>query len=385
MKIALVTEYFYPNSKGGTEKYVYQQAKKLIEAGNVVVVITISENGVTSFKYDEIEVHTINHENGGEKQIISGQKPSKNIIEFENLLKKLSPDTVHFHTLTPSFGIFHIEIAKQLNCKILFTAHTPSITCIRGDLMQYGAYACDGKIEKQKCLSCFCNKKGVPKFFSPATAKILLSFRYPNHITKVVDYKYNTLNKLNSLCDALYVFTKWQEKVFIENGFDPSKLIVTTQMQVPLKTKTKVKVNEGKLKIGFIGRIAKEKGLHVLVKALKNINNSNIELHIAGIPPSARDKYFMQLKGITENVKNIFWQYNLNEDELKDFYKKIDLLCIPSIWYETGPFVLYEALQNNIPIIANDLGDMREWKIKGFDVNLYHDLNGLEQLIKSTL
>jgi len=119
--------------------------------------------------------------------------------------------------------------------------------------------------------------------------------------------------------------------------------------------------------------------LHILIEAFISAKRKDLQLHIAGIIND--ETYFNKLKKLTLEYPNIQWQINLSEVQMDQFYKKIDLLIIPSVTYETGPFVLYEAFERNIPVVANKLGDMEIWKKKGFNVELYDDLSKFKQII----
>ncbi len=48
---------------------------------------------------------------------------------------------------------------------------------------------------------------------------------------------------------------------------------------------------------------------------------------------------------------------------------EIDILVVPSLWYENAPLVIYEAFASNTPVIATALGGMAE--------AVTHEVNGL--------
>lgn len=379
MKIALVTAYFYPTSRGGTEKYVLSLAKSLIKQHQEVHILT-SGTPNTIITYEDITVHCLNDELSHDYDILSSRKAAGNLNDFRRILSENKYDLVHFHTLTPAFNIFHLSVAKRLNAEIHFTAHVPGITCIHGDLMRFGKQACDGLIQKHRCTACYISKKVPSTPISKIIAKTIDVLNYPVSTATAVERKVENLMELNKLCDKVFLFTNWQKEIFIKNGFEPTKITITSQLldiqlspEIPAEKKIKV--------IGFVGRITQEKGLHILIEAFKSANRKDLQLHIAGIIND--EKYFDRLKNVTANDSNILWKVNLSETQTNEFYKSIDLLVIPSITYETGPYVLYEAFEKNIPVIANNLGDMAIWKKKGFDISLYNIKSQLiEFLIK---
>jgi glycosyltransferase involved in cell wall biosynthesis len=383
MKICLVSEYFYPQSKGGTEKYVHQLAKKLISEHNVVEIITSSDVNIEGYFYDDIPVKVIVLKQIQETAIISGTKPADNLEKFEDILLRGKYDTVHFHTLTPAFNLYHIKAAKEIAKKVYFTAHIPAITCIHGDLMQFGKIPCDGLILNHRCTACYLSKKSIPKNLSQLLGVGITALKYPKTIANVVKNKLIDLQNLNQLCDKIFVFTHWQYRIFIANGFNEDKINLTTQILDKEISPEKIKPNTHFSKIGFVGRLSPEKGLHILLKAFIDSGRSDLQLDIATIRDESSTRYFERLWNISKHYSNVHWNFNLAPEEMNDFYKKIDVLCIPSIWYETGPFVLYEAFENKIPVIANNLGDMGVWKKKGYPIELYAHINELTNIFRA--
>lgn len=388
MKIALVTEYFYPQSKGGTEKYVLELGKKLITNNNEVEIITIAPQGTTDYNYKGIDVRVISNEVDKNKNVISGLEPSLNLNNFYKILLDGKYELVHFHSLTTAFSMHHINIASSLNLIIYFTAHVPSVTCIHGDLMLYGKVACDGEISNNRCMSCYLSKRRFSPVLSRLMAGIIDGFNYPKSISTIVKKKQNNVKGLNSVCDKIFIFTNWQKRIFIANGIDESKLTLIQQTELKtdeITAKNPAILKKRKAKLAYVGRMCYEKGVHILLETFISLNNPNLELHIAAIVENAEDPYIIKMENLAKQQPNIFWSYNLDQGEIQAFYKKIDYLCIPSIWYETGPYVLYEAFNNNIPIIANNLGDMEIWKEKGYSIELYNNSSELSSLLKNII
>jgi glycosyltransferase involved in cell wall biosynthesis len=379
MKIALVSAYFYPYSNGGTEKYVLNLAKKLIIEGNIVKVITAFKSVQDEFYFQDLEVIVLPDETSTDRGIITGCTNPSNLIFFKSILEKENFDLIHFHTLTPAFNIFHLEEVHKNGIKIHFTAHVPAITCIHGDLMQFGETACHGKIDNNLCKACYLNKKGVPRQLCKLVSKSVDIVGWPKSIFNVVTQKQRDLQKLNKLCDKLYLFTNWQEKIFLSNGFDSAKIKITTQLIGEVLVPQK-KVNRKTKTIAFIGRISREKGLHILVNSFILSHRKDLNLLIIGIENDA--EYLTTIQKMSLSHQNILWKFNLSNEEVSKYYKDIDVLIIPSIWYETGPYVLYEAIENGVSVIANNLGDMSIWRDKGFQVEVYNSSSELVNLLE---
>jgi len=48
------------------------------------------------------------------------------------------------------------------------------------------------------------------------------------------------------------------------------------------------------------------------------------------------------------------------QNDLPRVLHALDVLIVPSIWYENTPTVIYEAIAAGVPVIATNLGGMRE-------------------------
>lgn len=365
MKILLVTEYFYPQSSGGTELYVYNLAKALQKQNHQTEVLSLFDGEQKQTFYKDITVHYITFNKDFRTAVINGEEPADNLKSFVAAVQEINPSVVHFHTLTTSIGTYHIEAVKQVIFKVVLTSHIASHTCIRGNLIQMGKFVCDGKVEEQKCLSCYLQYRGIPEPLNHLSAYIIRTTGFPKSLSKVVTHKKKEIQKLQDSLDQLVVVSNWQREVFIKNGFDPQKLNLCRQAVEVCKMPSAIKKDPNKLVLGFIGRITAVKGLHVLLSSLKYVAIKNLELRIAAIPTETEMDYYHRQKQQAENLPNLVWIENLPNEKVGEFLQELDVLCVPSQVSETGPFVVYEALAQGIPVLGSDLGGIPELIAEG--------------------
>jgi glycosyltransferase involved in cell wall biosynthesis len=383
MKVLLVSEYFYPHSTGGTEQYVYELAGALTSANINTTILAVSTSA-DSYRYNNLEVHTIPFNTNLSKEVIGGIVAADNLQAFINKIKELQPDVIHFHTLTTSIGVFHYQAAHKTGAKVFFTSHIPGNTCLRGDLMRYGEKVCDGKVRLNTCLACYLNANGMPKAISPLAAKAMRVLKYPTILSQASAIKKQQLEKIKAVCSNIVTMSNWQQQVFLINGFAPTQLILSrhTFKGIPLNFKQEPQPDT--ITIGFAGRISPEKGLHILIEAFKKLDSKLYTLQIAGIKHPEHKKYMDGLLAETEELKNIHWHFDYTPDTISSFYQQINVLCIPSVCNETGPFVMFEAIARHIPVIASNIGGMQEWAGLNYPVKTYEFDNAaaLTQLLK---
>jgi glycosyltransferase involved in cell wall biosynthesis len=122
--------------------------------------------------------------------------------------------------------------------------------------------------------------------------------------------------------------------------------------QIPLESRLE---RDGIFNIGIVGRIAPVKGhLRLLQAASKLKHLSQVRYQVIGAGPSeAECRRFCQDNGLT-NVCFLGFRSNIH-----DYLRQLDLLVIPSM-HEGLPYTLLEAMFHRLPIIASDVGGLRE-------------------------
>ncbi len=109
----------------------------------------------------------------------------------------------------------------------------------------------------------------------------------------------------------------------------------------------------------FVGRLVKRKGVHILIEALKDLQDYSWELRIVGKGPES------------DNLKNMVKEYNLengiifegrvSDERLSQLYKWCDFLILPSYDDKSGDIeglgvVLLESFSYKKPVIATKWG-----------------------------
>jgi len=112
----------------------------------------------------------------------------------------------------------------------------------------------------------------------------------------------------------------------------------------------------GKKNVGFAGRIGWEKGIDVLIKAMKTID---AQLWLAGpYKDVVGDKTYEELKPIIS--KKVKFLGPIKHEQMGDFYRSIDCLVLPSTNnLETFGIVQAEAMVCGTPVVASNLPGVR--------------------------
>jgi glycosyltransferase involved in cell wall biosynthesis len=121
--------------------------------------------------------------------------------------------------------------------------------------------------------------------------------------------------------------------------------------------------------LGFVARLEKEKGAKYLIEALHLCNSraclqycsncgqegGNLKLKILGDGTQRKNLETMSNRlGLKDKIEFLGFKNNP-----ANFYQEIDILIIPSLW-EGLSIVALEAMISGIPIIASNVGGLRE-------------------------
>jgi len=358
---------FYPKYKAGTETYVLNLAKELMQLGyKVSVIIPAIGEKIEGYKYDEVSVYSFFIPKKISTAELNGLIKPSGLKEFKQLLKKIKPDIFHLHSISRSLHAEHFKIASELNIKTVFTAHLGSTFCVRGDLLLFGKKQCDGNVKKHRCLTCFIKGKiNYGEAFSHILAfginNLLfnspLSSNYPAY--HIVSHKIHQLKILQRFSNSTIAIADWLNIAFKLNEFEDTKIIKQGINSLFIKNNETIKKNVN-IKLIFVGRMHPNKGVHILVNALENISAENIDLIIITIPFEDEIKYYEDIKIRYNALGYSEWYENLNKEEVAEKLNEADVLVLPSTKNEAAPLVILEAFAKKVPVIGSDYIAIKE-------------------------
>lgn len=126
---------------------------------------------------------------------------------------------------------------------------------------------------------------------------------------------------------------------------------IVGHMTPDLKPTATIKKNNSTFHVGYVAHTVLLKGLHYLLAAWQDINESgtkNITLHIGGNADEPMKNYIdAHFKGLV----NVKWHGHVSD--IPAFMQQLDLLVVPSL-VDAGPSTPLEAAYNSIPSIITD-------------------------------
>ena len=116
--------------------------------------------------------------------------------------------------------------------------------------------------------------------------------------------------------------------------------------------------------ISFIGRLVPQKGVDVLIKAIPQVNTlfENCTYLIVG-DGSNRKNLENLVKKL--NIKNIIFTGVVHHSRIPEFISASEIIVLPSLGAEGSPRILLEAMACGKPIIATNVGGIKDLIIDG--------------------
>ncbi|MEO6731316.1 MAG: glycosyltransferase [Ferruginibacter sp.] len=371
MKILICLHHFLPEYIGGTEIYTLRLAQGLRQAGveAVIVVPRFGHSDTAGYEYEGIRVIAYAENSVEDRKMIMGKTKPGGLAAFVDVLHKENPAIVHFHELAPGRGIniFHVEKTNELNIPLIITFHLAAYTCMKGSLVYKDIKKCDGLIRIKACTECVLETKGITGIKATLLAKASVALYTagldPTKLNStpgtalgfpyVIDKIKNDLLKLSKLAAKIIVLSEWYKNILEKNGVPSAKLLYIRQglaKEVPRHFN-----NSGisvPLKIVFIGRITAIKGLHLLIRAMGQLPQEKISLHIYG--RETNDDYVANCKKQSASMQNIHWMGAIPSEEVIATLSNYHVLCLPSD-FEMSPLVIQEAFAAGLPVLASDV------------------------------
>jgi glycosyltransferase involved in cell wall biosynthesis len=376
LKVAHALGWYFPDSTGGTEVYVESLARHLIEFGvasQIAAPARQGDRGDSRYTWNGMPVYRYPVPASTPEEL-AHRLPPGHFPEFDRWLAAQDCDVYHQHTLMCGCELAQLRSARALGLRTVVTIHVPGDVCLRGTMLLDGVRPCDGRVDVERCTSCWGPSRGIPSIMARWEAG------HPSISTKLARWLPDTplrtalltpaavvrrqqeLLEIHTLADRVIAVCRWLYDALLRNGFPAEKLVYCPQgidLARPLPPGPEPSPTPPGLRIGFLGRWERVKGIHVLVRAFRRMpRDVGAELIVHGVPADRR--YEREVRALAEGDERIHIRPPVPRAEIMQTLAGFDFLAVPSLWMETGPLVVLEAFAAGVPVIGSNLGGIAE-------------------------
>jgi glycosyltransferase involved in cell wall biosynthesis len=383
MRVLFAAHQFFPEHYAGVETVTLSLAREFAARGHEPYVLApkrsiptndIKPGEVEDYDFAGVSVRRV----GRPKEGLS--RPYR--LDYENevmaqrtreYMLEVEPDIVHaehFQGLSASV----IPAIRRLGVPLVYTATDFWTFCPVVDLRRHDGVMCEGP-EISHCIRCIASRypgtkmKQVIDLTPPAALKLagalsetgLSKLFRPLRQVRALKERPGTIREKMALVDHIIVYTHLMRELLLANGIGDGKIEVSHYGIDTSGIRRDDRPFAPPLRIGFVGTLAPHKGCDILIRAFRNLPSGlDATLDIYG--NLERFKPFVGgLRRLAGDDRRINFAGPFSREEVGDVLSRMDVLVVPSRWYENGPGVIFEAFAAGIPVVATDLGGMSEF------------------------
>jgi len=376
MNILIVVHGYPPTHSAGAERRAERMALWFTKNGHHVEVFAVEAANdpnfrVTTSYQDGYIVHRLYFDAQGDPDDpltrLYDYQPIT--VEIERVINRQQFDIVHIVS-GYLLGVQAVKAAKNAGIPVVLTLTEFWFMCACLNLVQPTQVLCSGPESHEKCARCLMEYKRryrLPALWAPSVMDLIWPIMHRASLSArmkdIVERRDITLRRTIEQVDLVICPSNYLLQMFADYGFDTSNFRFMRQgLQKPTHKINRVNHNDGILRLGYVGQIKPHKGVDLLVDALLPLIASGepVEIDIWG-SETENPAYVETLKSRSVGVSNqIRWRGPYRGDTVWDVMSAMDVLTVPSRWYENSPNAILEAYEMGIPVIAADRGGMAE-------------------------
>lgn len=358
LRVLQVIHQFLPRHTAGTEIYCSDLSFALARRGHAVRVFsaapwrddigtTVQWEGNHGIVVDRIPANRAHRRLQSVGGFLDRFDNPDARIAIRDVLDRQRPDVVHAqHLLYLSAEL--IPECRSRGIPVVVTLADYWFICHRVRLERRDGRLCQGPARGWNCCQCLNTGALGRSHLNPAAVAANL-YRYA--------YLVRQLNK----ADRILAPSVFLRDMMVRNGIDAGRIQVCDYGTVDpspadLEPLERRRLHEP-VRFGFLGSLLHHKGVHVLIEAFNRLPPGRAELHLFGTVP---DPPYAEALARQARHDGIRWRGAVAHDQRWKTLADIDVLVVPSIWYENSPLTIHEAFVAGVPVIGSAMGGIPE-------------------------
>jgi glycosyltransferase involved in cell wall biosynthesis len=405
VKILFAAHQFFPDHRAGVEIVTLGLARELKARGHEPHVFAAKRSipgsdirpyQTEDYEFEGIPVRRVGRpEEGLSRPYRLNYRNDGMAREAREYVREIEPDIVHaMHLQGLSASV--VPVFKELDVPVVFTTADFWTICPVVDLRRHDGALCTGP-EVSHCVRCIASRNPNPRLRAAANL-------VPGAVLKVADGLSRTplsrfshalrqvgavrerpayIREKMEFADHVLAYTRLTRDLLVSNGIGAGKTTVSHYGidASDIAEAAKNRRQTPTLRLGFVGTLAPHKGCDILVQAFRMLPPElDTTLAIHG-DPERYPSFVEELRALAGEDQRVTLHGSFSRGEIGRILSEIDVLVVPSRWYENAPGVIFEAFAARVPVVATDLGGMSDLVRHG-ENGLLFELEDAEDLAR---
>lgn len=355
MRLLQVVHQYPPEKLGGTELYTQSLAGELVRRGHMVTVFTRSLSRQAPAA-EGAGGETVLWGRGGTtapgRRFLAGFSDRPCWTSFWRVLSRERPDVVHVqHLMGLPMGL--LDTLHRRRLPIVLSLHDYWWLCPNAQLLRNDdGSPCSGP-SPLACARCAgARQGGAARPAAPLLAP-LMAWR-SGRLRHAVEW-------VTAVAPSRYVLD-----TYARLGFTFARALVVPHGIAARPSTPPLPADGGPLRLLYVGGISPQKGVHVLLQALRLVPSEAVTLEVVGGAAAGCEAYLAELNRAATGLP-VRFRGQLSPAGVAEAFAAAHALAMPSIWPETFGLVTAEAFAAGRPVLASRIGALPERVADGVD------------------
>ena len=398
MRILQVIHQFPPHSSQGSEVYCYNLSKRLSETDDVRVFHVSNTPRRRPHRLDRASydgLSTYHCVDGGEYSRLADWPNRFLRKQFQTVLDECAPQIVHFHNFV-SLGDDLVGMARASGAVVVYTLHDFGLICPNTFLLRSDGKLCgkdNAGFFQDCCPDLVRTAGGRLPVLSPGLPSLARWRLYANQnprlvigavLRRAVDIaawwwgdpgqtnvsrkRYFFLTETQRIFRDVHLFlapSEFLRQRYVSCGVPPEK-ITHARYGMRRFPRAPGEGSSSRIRFGYIGALHAQKGVELLLEAFRGLGDrADLHIHGSAFGSPISESYWRRIHD--QHATSVVFHGAYDNQRIGAILASLDVVVVPSLWYENSPLTIQEAFIGGVPVITAGRGGMAELVRDGID------------------